>query len=115
MPRIAVLDDYQSVAADFCDWSRVPEPVDVVEFPDHLDDEDALVARLEPFDVVVAMRERTAFPRAVLERLPEPEAARHHRRGATSRSTSPAATEHGITVCGTGVQADRPPPSSPGR
>src|SRR3954453_22215924 len=70
MTRIAVLDDYQSVAADFCDWSTLPEPADVVEFHDAVDGEDALVARLQPFDVVVAMRERTAFPRSVLERLP---------------------------------------------
>jgi phosphoglycerate dehydrogenase-like enzyme len=70
MHRIAVLDDYQTVAARFADWSRVAEPVDVVEFHDHLDDEDALVERLMPFDVVVAMRERTPFPRQLLERLP---------------------------------------------
>jgi phosphoglycerate dehydrogenase-like enzyme len=49
--RIAVLDDYQSVAADFADWST-------------------LLARLEPFDVIVAMRERTPFRRSLLERLP---------------------------------------------
>ncbi len=53
MPRIAVLDDYQSVAAEFCDWSRVPGPVEVVEFSDHVGDEDALVERLSSFDVVV--------------------------------------------------------------
>ena len=71
MHRIAVLDDYQSVAADFADWSRVPEPVDVVEFHDHLADEDALVARLR------ALRRRRRHARAharsrasLLERLP---------------------------------------------
>ena len=39
-------------------------------FHDHLDDDDEVVDRLEPFDVIVAMRERTPFPRARLERLP---------------------------------------------
>src|SRR4051794_41938816 len=70
MLRIAVLDDYQYAAATYADWSRLPEPVEVVEFADHLADADAVVRRLAPFDVVVAMRERTPFPRAVLERLP---------------------------------------------
>ena len=37
---------------------------------DHLAGEDALVARLEPFAAVVLMRERTPFPRALIERLP---------------------------------------------
>src|SRR3954463_652886 len=103
MHRIAVLDDYQSVAADFTDWSRVPEPVEVVEFHDHVDDEDALVARLEPFDVVVAMRERTAFPRSVLERLPNLKLL--VTTGMRNKSIdTQAANDSGVTVCGTGSQ-----------
>ena len=102
MHRIAVLDDYQSVAADFCDWSTLPEPAEVVEFHDHVDDEDALVARLEPFDVVVAMRERTAFPRSVLERLPNLKLLVTTGRRNKSIDVA-AATHHGITVCGTGI------------
>ena len=50
--------------------------------------DDALVERLAPFEVVVAMRERTPFPRALLERLPRPAAARHDRDARTPRSTS---------------------------
>jgi phosphoglycerate dehydrogenase-like enzyme len=102
MHRIAVLDDYQSVAADFCDWSTLPEPAEVVEFHDHVDDEDALIARLEPFDVVVAMRERTAFPRSVLERLPNLKLLVTTGRRNKSIDVA-AATHHGITVCGTGI------------
>jgi hypothetical protein len=49
--RIAVLDDHQSVAPTYADWSQVREPL---EFADHRADEDALAARLEPFDIVVA-------------------------------------------------------------
>src|SRR3954454_11528526 len=101
MHRIAVLDDYQSVAADFCDWSTLPEPADVVEFHDAVDGEDALVARLQPFDVVVAMRERTAFPRSVLERLPKLKLL--VTTGMRNKSIdTQAANENGITVCGTG-------------
>src|SRR3954451_6770510 len=107
MHRIAVLDDYQSVAAAFTDWSRVPEPVEVVEFHDHVDDEDALVARLEPFDIVVAMRERTAFPRSVLERLPKLKLLVTTGRRNKSIDVE-AAAERGITVCGTGILPNGP-------
>jgi phosphoglycerate dehydrogenase-like enzyme len=100
MHRIAVLDDYQSVAADFTDWSKVPEPVQVVEFHDHVPDEDALVARLEPFDIVIAMRERTRFRREVLERLPNLKLL--VTTGMRNKSIDvEAATELGITVTGT--------------
>ena len=107
MHRIAVLDDYQSVAAAFADWSQVPEPLEVVEFSDHLADEDALAARLEPFDVVVAMRERTPFPRALLRRLPNLRLL--VTTGAKNASIDKdAARELGITVCGTGAHPSGP-------
>jgi phosphoglycerate dehydrogenase-like enzyme len=104
MHRIAVLDDYQSVAATFTDWSQLPEPVEVVEFHDHVADVDALVARLQSFDVVIAMRERTPFPREVLERLPDLRLL--VTTGMRNKAIDvEAATELGITVCGTGAQA----------
>lgn len=100
MQRIAVLDDYQSVAADFCDWSQVPGEIEVVEFHDSVTDEEALVARLEPFDVVIAMRERTPLPRHVLERLPNLKLL--VTTGMRNKSIDiEAATERGVTVCGT--------------
>ena len=107
MTRIAVLDDYQYVASAFTDWSRVPPPVEVVEFASHDPDEDSLVRRLQQFDVVIAMRERTAFPRSVLERLPDLKLL---------VTTGPrnvaidvaAANELGITVCGTGAHTQGP-------
>jgi phosphoglycerate dehydrogenase-like enzyme len=101
MPRIAVLDDYQSVAADFCDWSVVPD-AEVVEFHDHLADEDAVAERLQPFDVVIAMRERTDFRRSLLERLPNLRLL--VTTGMRNKSIDvEAANERGITVCGTGI------------
>jgi phosphoglycerate dehydrogenase-like enzyme len=104
MHRIAVLDDYQSVAADYCDWSQIPEQVEVVEFHDHVADPDALVARLQVFDVVIAMRERTPFRREVLERLPNLQLL--VTTGMRNKSIDvEAAAELGITVCGTGSQA----------
>lgn len=104
MHRIAVLDDYQSAAADFCDWSQVPADVRVVEFHDSVADLDALAARLEPFDVVVAMRERTEFQRDLLERLPNLRLL--VTTGMRNRAIDlTAAGELGITVCGTGAGA----------
>ncbi|HEY7136711.1 MAG TPA: D-2-hydroxyacid dehydrogenase family protein [Acidimicrobiia bacterium] len=86
------------------DWSSLPAGTRVEFFHDHLTDRDALVARLEPFEVVVAMRERTAFPRALLERLPNL---------GLLVTTGPfnaaidlaAAADHGVVVCGTGGTA----------
>ena len=68
--RVAVLDDYQKVAASMADWAGRLPGAEVRFFSEHIADEDALVAALEPFDVIVAMRERTPFPRQVLDRLP---------------------------------------------
>ncbi len=70
MPRLAILDDYQNVARSYADWGRLNGRAEVTVFGDHLADEDALVARLAPFAAVAIMRERTPFPRRVLERLP---------------------------------------------
>jgi phosphoglycerate dehydrogenase-like enzyme len=67
--RVAVLDDYQKVAASMADWSAL-KGVSTRFFHEHLTDPEALVAALEPYEVVVAMRERTPFPREVLARLP---------------------------------------------
>ena len=107
MHRIAVLDDYQSAAASFADWSLVPEPVDVVAFSDHVADEDALVERLAPFGVVVAMRERTPFPRSLLERLPNLRLLVTTGRRNAAIDTA-AASDCGITVCGTASHASGP-------
>ena len=68
--RVALLDDYQNVARTYADWGRLDGRAEVTVFADHVADEDALVARLEPFAAVAIMRERTPFPRRVLERLP---------------------------------------------
>ncbi len=68
--KIAVLDDYQRVALDMADWSRVQVLAKVDVYGDHLAEPDAVVQRLQPYDVVCVMRERTPLRRLVLERLP---------------------------------------------
>ena len=68
--KVAILDDYQNVALTMADWSRVESKAEVTVFTDHVSDPDAVVARLQPFDVLCVMRERTPLPRPILERLP---------------------------------------------
>ncbi len=70
MVRVAVLDDYQDVARKMTDWSVLPADVEVAVFQDHLTDQAAVARRLKDFDIVMAMRERTPFPRTLLEQLP---------------------------------------------
>ena len=68
--RVALLDDYQGAALEAADWTALGPGVDVLVFRDHVRDEAPLLRRLAPFDVIVAMRERTPFPASVLAGLP---------------------------------------------
>jgi len=70
MFRVAILDDYQKVALSMTDWKILEPEVEVQAFADNLIDVPKLAERLHTFDAVVAMRERTPMPRALLERLP---------------------------------------------
>jgi phosphoglycerate dehydrogenase-like enzyme len=103
MARIAVLDDYQGIALSIGGWERLPADSAIEAFRDHISDEDALVQRLEPFDVIVAMRERTPFPRSLLSRLPNLRllVTTGMRNAAFDMQ---AASDLGVTVCGTGGQ-----------
>jgi phosphoglycerate dehydrogenase-like enzyme len=99
--RVAILDDYQGVALRLADWGSLPAGTDVVVFGDHVADEAAGAARLADFDVVVAMRERTPFPRTLIERLPRLRLL--VTTGMRNASIDlRAAADHGILVCGTG-------------
>jgi len=69
--RIAVLEDYQNVALSLADWSVLDARATVTVFNDHLADPDTVVERLQPFDIVCVMRERTPMTRTVIERLPK--------------------------------------------
>jgi phosphoglycerate dehydrogenase-like enzyme len=68
--QIAVLDDYQDVALRVADWSALRGRATVSVFTDHIADPAAVITRLQPFDVVCVMRERTPLARFILERLP---------------------------------------------
>jgi phosphoglycerate dehydrogenase-like enzyme len=70
MVAIALLDDYQGVARDMADWSRLIANHRVTAFREPFADEAAVRAALVGFDVVCLMRERTPFPRSLIEQLP---------------------------------------------
>jgi phosphoglycerate dehydrogenase-like enzyme len=98
--RVALLDDYQGVALGMADWKSLPNGTEVAVFTDHLAAEGALAARLADFDIIMALRERTPFPRTLLERLPKLRLLVT----AGMRNASidmKAAAERGVLVCGT--------------
>lgn len=70
MKKLAIIDDYERAALESADWSSVQGDIEVSVFHDHLEDEDAVAERLQPFDIVSLMRERTPFPGSLLARLP---------------------------------------------
>jgi len=102
MIRAAILDDYQNVAKRMADWSPIAKDVEITVFNEPFASQDAAIAALKPFEVVAGMRERTPFPRAVIEALPELKLL--ITTGAKNNSFDiKAATERGVTVCGTGA------------
>ena len=102
---IAVLDDYQDAARSLVDWSAVDARAAVTVFDDHLADLDAVAERLQAFDVLCIMRERTPMSRALLERLPRLKLIVST--GARNASIDlAAAAERGIAVAHTGYRSD---------
>jgi phosphoglycerate dehydrogenase-like enzyme len=104
LPKIAVLDDSQNIAAASADWSRLAGKAEVVVLREPFGSLDAAVAALAPFDILVPMRERTPFPKALIDRLPK------LRMIALTGPRSPsldiaACTARGILVCNTGGEA----------
>ena len=69
--RCAVLDDYQSVALKMADWSKVERDLDIEVFSAPLGGPDAVARALQGFAIICAMRERTPFPRQLIEALPD--------------------------------------------
>lgn len=101
MTRIAVLDDWQNVARDSADWAPVFARAEVQFFHDPFDGEDAAARALAPFDIVLAIRERTPFPASLVRRLPG--LRMFGMTGARAALIDAAALiERGITVCYTG-------------
>ena len=99
MTRIALLDDYQNIALSMADWSVLSE-ASITVFNHPLGGPAEVAAALRDFNIIGIMRERTPFPRRLLEKLPELKLL------VTTGMRNPsidldAARELGVTVCGT--------------
>jgi phosphoglycerate dehydrogenase-like enzyme len=101
--RIAILDDYQDVARDMADWDSLNMEVAVFNQP--FSDSRAAVNALAGFDVVVAMRERTAFPAGVIQSLTDLALLVSAGPAANAAIDLDAAHDNGITVCHTGYSS----------
>ena len=100
MFRLALLDDYQGVALQMADWSRLAGAVQVEPIHEHIADIDRLAELLLPYDAVMLVRERTKFPRAMFQRLPALKLLVTAAMWNVAIDLD-AATEHGVQVCGT--------------
>jgi phosphoglycerate dehydrogenase-like enzyme len=99
--KLAILDDYQRVALEMADWSRLRDLVEITVFDRYLGAEDAVAEALAAFEIVCIMRERTPFPATLFERLPKLKLlVTTGRRNAAIDLA--AAARRGVTVCGTG-------------
>jgi phosphoglycerate dehydrogenase-like enzyme len=102
--RVAILDDYQRAALAAADWSAVRALAGIDVFTEPIARTEALVRALEPYDVVVAMRERTFFDASRLAQLPRLKLLVTTGMMNAAIDTE-AAAARGVTVCGTGGSA----------
>jgi phosphoglycerate dehydrogenase-like enzyme len=109
--RIAVLDDYQGRAREFAEWDSLGPQATVSFFREPIDPAD-LVATLADFEVLVLMRERTAFGRSVLEHLPKLQLLVTTGMGNASVDIG-YLRERGVVVSGTGGTGGPPTPGLP--
>ena len=100
--RLSILDDYQGVALDMADWSPVRSRAVEIAVERHaFADEDAVARALADSELVAAMRERTPFPKSVVDRLPKLKLL--ITTGMRNASFDMAALkDRGVIVCGTG-------------
>lgn len=98
--QIAVIDDWQNVARDVVDWSALDALGQVHFLHDYPADTATMIERLQDFDVICVMRERSTFDPALLQGLPNLKllVTGGMRNAAID---IPAAKALGIQVCGT--------------
>src|SRR3954453_21221147 len=69
--KLALLDDYQKVALKMADWDRLRKRgVEITVFHEPFKSVEDAAQKLAPFEILGLLRERTAFPRALIEKLP---------------------------------------------
>jgi phosphoglycerate dehydrogenase-like enzyme len=100
--RCAILDDYQKVALKLADWSALGDRIDITVFDKPFASTEEAAGALKDFEIICAMRERTAFPRALFEALPKQKLliTSGMRNAAIDLE---AAKARDVVVCGTGM------------
>ena len=103
--RCAVLDDYLNISLKLADWSKIEDRVDVTVFNQPFASPEAAVSALKDFEIILAMRERTPFPRAMFDQLPKLKLliTSGMRNAAIDLA---AAKDKGVVVCGTNWPRD---------
>ena len=98
--RCAILDDYLKLALQVADWSKIKDRVDVTVFNEPFASQEAAASALKDFEIICAMRERTAFPRAMFAALPKLKLliTSGMRNAAIDLE---AAKDHQVVLCGT--------------
>ena len=103
--RCAILDDYLNLSLKLADWSKIEDRVDVTVFNQPFASPEAAVSALKDFEIILAMRERTPFPRAMFDQLPKLKLliTSGMRNAAIDMA---AAKDKGVVVCGTNWPRD---------
>ena len=103
--RCAILDDYQNVALKLADWSQLNDDNDITVFDQPFASSKIAISALQDFAIICAMRERTAFNRAVIEALPNLKLLLTSGMRNAAIDVA-AANERGVVVCGTGASGN---------
>src|SRR5215831_2968613 len=99
--RLSILDDYQGVALEVADWAPLRRRgVDIVVERNPFADEEMAARALAESEIVAAMRERTPFPRTLVDRLPRLKLLVTTGMRNASLDLN-ALRAHGVVVCGT--------------
>src|SRR5271170_6713568 len=111
--RCAILDDYLNLSLKLADWSKIEDRVDVTVFNQPFASPEAAVSALKDFEIILAMRERTPFPRTLFAALPKLKLliTSGMRNAAIDME---AAKEHQVVLCGTQFGRDPTAPLTMG-
>jgi phosphoglycerate dehydrogenase-like enzyme len=100
--KIAIIDDWQGIARDCADWSRLPAHAQLQFHRDPLGDEAATARALAECEIVVPMRERTQLTASLLRQLPQLRLLALTGWGMRHVDTN-YCNAHGIVCCGSGT------------
>lgn len=98
--RLAIINDYQNLAAECADWPSISPGVTVDIYNDRLTDGSLAAERLAPYEIVVAGREETRFDERLVAALPNLRLLVTHGMNNAALDLK-ALAAHGVTVCGT--------------